>query len=63
MLMINFLILWAKLGFNGNFLAGCDAELGENIMNRLVSKKLNLQRESFMWRLMKNFLVPTAVRY
>lgn len=61
--MINFLILWARLGFNGNFLASCDAELEENLMNRLVSKKLNFQRESFMWRIMRNFLAPSAMRY
>lgn len=61
--MINFLILWAKLGFNGNSLASCDAVLEQNLMNRLVNKKLNMQKESFMWGIMKNFLIPSEMRY
>lgn len=63
MLMINFLILWAKLGFNGNFLASCDAELEQSLMNRLVSNRLNLQRGSFVLRIRKNFLAPSGMRY
>lgn len=58
MLIIDFLILWAKLGFNGNFLASRNAELEQNLMKSLVSNRLNLQRGSFMLRVMKNFLAP-----
>lgn len=58
MLIIDFLILWAKLGFNGNFLASSNAELEQNLMKSLVSNRLNLQRGSFMLRVMKNFLAP-----
>lgn len=58
MLMINFLILWAKLGFNGNFPASRNAELEQNLMKSLVSNRLNWQRGSFMLRVMKNFLAP-----
>lgn len=63
MLMIDFLILWARLGFNGNFLASCDAELEQNLMNRLTSNRLNMQRGSLMLRIMKNFLTPSGTSY